>query len=67
MFKMLIVICTLGNPCVAFQEPHTTRYDTESQCLEAAVIRHQEVRQSIEQGGYTVQRSGYFCKADIPV
>lgn len=64
MFKMLIVICTLGNPCVAFLEQDDHRYHTRAQCLEAAVTKHREVRLSIEKGGYTVQRSGYFCKAD---
>ena len=33
MWKVLVVICTLGNPCTMFEEEPIKFYATEEQCV----------------------------------
>ena len=36
MWKVLVVICTLGNPCNLFEQDPMVYYSSEKQCIAAA-------------------------------
>ena len=64
MFKMIVVICTLGNPCVQFVEDTHRVYATQTQCLDRAAIKYQQLTQTLLREGYQLDRSGYYCVRD---
>ena len=64
MFKIVLVICTLGNPCVQFQEDTHRTYATQDQCLDRAEIKYQQVTQTLQANGFVMADSGYYCVQD---
>jgi hypothetical protein len=64
MFKMIVVICTLGNPCVQFVEDQHRVYATQNQCLDRAEIKYQQVTQTLQDNGFVMAESGYYCVRD---
>ena len=64
MFKIVLVICTLGNPCVQFQEDTHRTYATRNQCLDRAEIKYQQVTQTLQANGFVMADSGYYCVQD---
>lgn len=61
MFKMIVVICALGNPCVQFVENQHRVYATQNQCLDRAEIKYQQLTATLIQAGYRLADSGYYC------
>lgn len=64
MFKMIVVICALGNPCVQFVEDPHRAYATQNQCLDRAEIKYQQLTATLIQEGYQLADSGYYCVRD---
>lgn len=64
MFKMIVVICALGNPCVQFVENQHRVYATQNQCLDRAEIKYQQLTATLIQAGYRLADSGYYCVRD---
>ena len=51
MWKVLVVICTLGNPCTMFEQEPGIRYDTEKErVLQAEITARAMVETYIEYG-----------------
>ena len=63
MWKVLVVVCALGNPCSMFVEDPIQYYNTEAECLEAAVIKDKETREMLsdEDGYLTVSHLEIGC------
>jgi len=61
MFKMIVVICALGNPCVQFQEDQHQVYATQNQCLDRAEIKYEQITATLTEAGYRLADSGYYC------
>lgn len=64
MFKIVLVICTLGNPCVQFVEDTHRTYVTQDQCLDRAEIKYQQMTQTLQDNGFMIADSGYYCIQD---
>ena len=64
MFKMIVVICALGNPCVQFVEDTHRIYATQDQCLDRAEIKYEQITQTLRREGYQLADSGYYCVRD---
>tara|TARA_Y100000741_G_C18023494_1_gene465294 strand:- start:75 stop:281 length:207 start_codon:yes stop_codon:yes gene_type:complete len=62
MWKVIVVICALGNPCIVFEEDPMRYYSDENKCLEVAFKKHNAMLESFETYGYTVESSEYTCQ-----
>ena len=61
MWKVLVVICTLGNPCTLFEEDPIKWYTTEKECMKAADIKAQGMMDTFSQYGYFVDSEAHSC------
>tara|TARA_B100000214_G_C23924618_1_gene607734 strand:- start:709 stop:915 length:207 start_codon:yes stop_codon:yes gene_type:complete len=64
MWKAIIIVCALGNPCVIFQEDPVQYYDSEQKCLEVAFKKHNDILEGFETYGYMIENSEYLCQRD---
>ena len=64
MWKVIIVVCALGNPCVVFQEDPIKYWDTEEKCLKVAYEKHNDILEGFQMYGYAIQNSEYLCERD---
>ncbi len=62
MWKVLVVICTLGNPCTMFEEDPVKWYKTESKCLEAAEVKALGMMKTFADYGYYVESEAHSCQ-----
>ena len=61
MWKVLVVICTLGNPCVLFEEDPVKFYTTEDQCVERAEQKARDMVGTFKTFGYYVDSEAHSC------
>jgi hypothetical protein len=61
MWKVLVVICTLGNPCTLFEEDPIKWYRTEAECLMAADVKAKSMMQTFVEYGYYVDSEAHSC------
>jgi len=61
MWKVLVVICTLGNPCTLFEEDPIKWYRTEAECLMAADVNAKSMMQTFVEYGYYVDSEAHSC------
>ena len=61
MWKVLIVICTLGNPCLMFDEDPIKWHMTETECMKAAEIKASEMTNTFVTFGYYVESEAHSC------
>ena len=61
MWKVVIIICALGNPCVIMQEKPKQFYQDRDQCMEVAKAKHQELMIGFLEYGYYVESSNFTC------
>lgn len=62
MWKVLVVICTLGNPCTMFQEAPPKFYSTESECLAVAEDKARAMVRTFQDYGYTIESEAHSCQ-----
>mgnify|MGYP003139899239 FL=1 len=62
MWKVLIVICTLGNPCTMFLEDPMKLYHTEQECLVQAEGKARAMADTMFDFGYTIDSEAYACQ-----
>ena len=62
MWKVIVVICALGNPCTVFQEEPAKYYDTKQECLSVAAEKEQALIGAFDDFGYTVEKNGHNCE-----
>jgi hypothetical protein len=61
MWKVLVVICTLGNPCTLFEEDPAKYYKTEAECLKMAEVKALSMMKTFEEFGYYIDSEAHSC------
>ena len=61
MWKVLVVICTLGNPCILFEEDPMRWYHSEKECLEAADVKAIDMVAGLKKFGYVIDSEAHSC------
>ncbi len=62
MWKAIIVVCALGNPCMVMEEDPMRYYNNKSECMANASAKHSLIVDSYSIYGYTVERSDFTCE-----
>ena len=62
MWKVVIIVCALGNPCIVMEEDPMRYYSTKSECMANASAKHSLIVDSYSIYGYTVERSDFTCE-----
>ena len=62
MWKVLIVICTLGNPCNLFEQNPMMYYNTEKECLIVAEEKAIGMMETFSDFGYIVESEAHSCQ-----
>ena len=62
MWKEVLVICALGNPCVLMEEEPMRYYSSKSECMANASAKHSLIVDSYSVYGYTVEKSSFTCE-----
>ena len=67
MWKVVIVVCALGNPCIVMEEDPIKYYNNKSECMANASAKHSLIVESYSVYGYTVEKSDFTCemKSDV--
>ena len=61
MWKVLVVVCALGNPCSMFVEDPIQYYNTEAECLLAAETKAYAIEDTFTTYGYVVDDAAHSC------
>ena len=61
MWKVLVVICTLGNPCSMFEEEPMKYYQTEKECIIQAEKKSRALTSSMVELGYYIDSEAHSC------
>ena len=64
MWKVIIVICTLGNPCVVMEEAPVKFYSTKSECMANASVKFSEITTGFENYGFQIENANFECHLD---
>ena len=64
MWKVIIMICTLGNPCVVMEEIPIKFYKTKSECMANASVKLSEVTTSFQNYGFQIESANFECEQD---
>ena len=64
MWKVIIIVCTLGNPCVVFDEDPVKYYKDKNECMEVANQKGSGLIQTFGEFGYAVTDSRISCEQD---
>lgn len=62
MWKVLIVICTLGNPCTLFTEDPVRYYHTEQECIVQAEKKAKGMTGTMIEYGYFIDSAAHACQ-----
>ncbi len=62
MWKVLVVICTVGNPCTMFVEDPIKFYNTELECNIAAERKANAMMETFKDFGYAIQSEAHACQ-----
>ncbi len=62
MWKVIIIVCTLGNPCVVMQEDPIKFYHNKSECMANASTKHSRILESFSVYGYQIEKSDFTCE-----
>ena len=61
MWKVVIIVCALGNPCIVMEEDPMRYYSSKSDCMANASTKHSLIVDSYSVYGYTVEKSEFDC------
>jgi len=61
MWKIMVIICTLGNPCSIFQEDPMAYYKIEAECIAVARKKEALLLGSFMDLGHTISSSVAQC------
>ena len=61
MWKVVIVICALGNPCVIMEQDPMKYYQNKESCMVVSKAKHTELLDGFTQYGYYVESSSFDC------
>tara|TARA_R110000851_G_scaffold289739_1_gene443919 strand:+ start:300 stop:506 length:207 start_codon:yes stop_codon:yes gene_type:complete len=61
MWKVMVIICTLGNPCSVFQQDPVVYHKTEAECMVVAQKKEALLLGSFMEIGYIIETSEARC------
>ena len=61
MWKVLVVICIIGNPCTMFVEDPVKFYPTEEQCMIKAEEKAKAMVGTFQDFGYHIDSEAHSC------
>ena len=61
MWKVMVIICTLGNPCSVFQQDPVVYHKTEAECMVVAREKEALLLGSFMEIGYIIETSEARC------
>ena len=61
MWKVMVIICTLGNPCTVFQQDPVVYHKTEADCMAVAREKEALLLGSFMEIGYIIETSQSKC------
>tara|TARA_A100001011_G_C14223971_1_gene805732 strand:+ start:531 stop:725 length:195 start_codon:yes stop_codon:yes gene_type:complete len=64
MWKAMIIVCTLGNPCVIMEEDPIKHYQDYNDCMKVAQKKHDLAVESFSVYGYQIDSSEFNCVKD---
>ena len=62
MWKVLVVICTIGNPCTMFVEDPVKYYHTEQECMVHAKNKAKAMADTMVEFGYYIDSEAHACQ-----
>tara|TARA_Y100000114_G_scaffold116313_1_gene110580 strand:+ start:392 stop:604 length:213 start_codon:yes stop_codon:yes gene_type:complete len=62
MWKVLVVICTIGNPCTMFVEEPVKYYHTEQECMVQAKDKARAMTDTMVEFGYYIDSEAHACQ-----
>ncbi len=62
MWKVVVIVCALGNPCVVFEQEPMVHYHTKSECMANASVKHGLMVETYGEYGYIVEKSDFTCE-----
>ncbi len=62
MWKVVVIICALGSPCVIMEENPMRHYKNYNDCIKVAEEKHKLIVESFQDYGYYVDESNYKCE-----
>jgi|TARA_B100000959_G_C14567830_1_gene454482 hypothetical protein len=65
MWKVIIIVCILGNPCVLMHEDPIKHYENVNDCTKVAETKHNQIIDVYSTHGYFIEYSEFKCKEDI--
>ena len=64
MWKVILIICTLGNPCVIMEEDPIKTYKSKDDCLAVAQEKEADIINTFSQYGYAGTDTRADCETD---
>ena len=64
MWKVIIIICTLGNPCVVMEEDPIKLYKIKSECLANGSAKLSDITTSFQNYGFQIESANFDCIQD---
>ena len=62
MWKVLVAICLIGQPCTLFEEDPVKFYQTEEQCMIQAEIKARDMVKTFQDYGYYIDSEAHSCQ-----
>ena len=62
MWKVLVAICIMGQPCTLFEEDPMKYYHTEEECMIAAGKKAEGMMDTFAKYGYYVDSEAHACQ-----
>jgi len=62
MWKVLVAICIIGQPCTLFEEDPIKYYTTERECMVAAEAKSRSMVQTFQDFGYYIDSEAHSCQ-----
>ena len=61
MWKVLVAICIIGQPCTLFEEDPIKFYYTEAECMKAAEVKSRGMLETFNKYGYYIDSEAHSC------
>ena len=61
MWKVIVVIFALGNPCVVMEENPAKYYYDRNECMANSSAKHSDIVKSFKEYGYYIDDSTFDC------
>lgn len=62
MWKVLVAICIVGQPCTLFEEDPMKYYHTEKECMIASEAKSRAMVQTFNDFGYHIDSEAHSCQ-----